>query len=166
MVSNFIWATFNMERKKKSLDAPTALLKMQHYCAYQERSHSEVRSKLIELGIYGEILEDIVASLISDNFLNEERFAKSFAHGKFNIKKWGKIRIKQELKLRKISAYSIKKALEEIKDDEYEKTLREIINKKNALINETDDFKRQQKLFQYALQKGYEIELIQKALVQ
>lgn len=154
-----------MEKKKKYIDANTALLKMQNFCAYQERSHVEVKSKLIDLGIYGDTLEEIMASLIADNFLNEERFAKAFAHGKFNIKKWGKVRIKQELKLRKISEYSIKKALAEINTDDYEKTLREIIIKKNVLIDETDDFKRQQKLFQYAMQKGFEIELIQKALV-
>lgn len=154
-----------MEKKKKYIDANTALLKMQNFCAYQERSHVEVRTKLIDLGIYGDTQEDIIASLIADNFLNEERFAKAFAHGKFNIKKWGKVRIKQELKVRKISDYSIRKALEEINIDDYEKTLQEIITKKNALIDETDDFKRQQKLFQYAMQKGFEIELIQKALV-
>lgn len=155
-----------MERKKKYIDTNTALLKMQNFCAYQERSHVEARTKLIDLGIYGDPLEEIISSLIADNFLNEERFAKAFAHGKFNIKKWGKVRIKLELKKRKISDYSIKKALAEIHYDDYIKTLQEIIVKKNALIDETDDFKRHQKLFQYALQKGFEIELIQQALVQ
>lgn len=138
---------------------------MQSFCAYQERCHSEVKSKLLDMGVYGENLEMIIAALIEDNFLNEERFAKAFAHGKANIKKWGKIRIKQELKLRKISDYCIKKALAEILDDDYNAYLMEVLNKKAQLIHETDAYKRQQKLFQYALSKGYESELIQKAII-
>ncbi len=103
---------------------------MQRYCAYQDRCHSEVRSKLLDLGIYGDELEEVIAELITDNFLNEERFARSYARGKFNIKKWGRIRIKQELKRRHITAYCLRKAMEEIEEEDYLKTLEGLIRKK------------------------------------
>jgi regulatory protein len=153
-----------LESKKKYTDYHTAVQKMQAFCAYQERCHSEVKTKLINLGVYGDTLEEIISELIQDNFLNEERFAKAYAHGKSNIKHWGKIRIKQELKLRKISDYCIRKALEEIHDDDYWSRLKEVIIKKNKLIAEPNDFQRNHKLFQYAMQKGYESELISAAL--
>ncbi len=154
-----------MEKKeKKYLDQAMALQKLQRFCAYQERSHEEVRSKLIELGVYGERLDNVIVSLIEDNFLNEERFAQIYARGKFNIKRWGKVRIKQELKMRKISDYCIKKAMLEIHDDDYNRVIREIIVKKANLLNESDKYVLRQKLFLYAMQKGYEIELINTAL--
>ncbi len=153
-----------MEKGKKYLDAATALQKLQRFCAYQERSHGEVRTKLIELGVYGDTLEMIIVELIQDNFLNEERFARIYARGKFNIKKWGKARIKQELKQKKISDYCIKKAMEEIHEEDYVKTLNELVIKKANLLQESDRYKLRQKLFTYLLQKGYEIERINVAL--
>ena len=117
---------------KKYLSQDEALLKMQHYCAYQERCQDEVRSKLIEYGVYGDALENIIADLIADNYLNEERFARAFAGGKFRIKHWGRIKIVQELKARKISDYSVRKALEsEINDEDYRAPLLEVLNKKS-----------------------------------
>jgi regulatory protein len=155
-----------MEKKAAKYTSPeVALIKLQQYCAYQERSHVEVTAKLYELGVYGEKQDEIVMSLIADNFLNEERFAKAYAHGKFNIKNWGRIRIKQELKMHKISPYCLKKAMAEIEEDEYFKKLETIIEKKSNLLNLDDDnFKLRQKLFAYAHQKGYETELINRAL--
>ena len=149
-----------MQSKKKYHTKEAALNKMEHYCAYQDRCHSEVRTKLLDLGIYGDDLEEIIISLISDNFLNEERFAKSYARGKFRIKKWGKVRIRQELKFRKISDYCLRKAMEEIPDDEYEETLKAVLIKKNKLIRETNDFKRKVKLTKYAQSRGFELGLI------
>ena len=90
-----------------------ALAKMQRYCAYQERCHEEVRSKLLNMGVYSDWREEIIVQLIEENFLNEERFARSFARGKFRIKQWGRNRIRQELKKRKISDYCVRKAMEE-----------------------------------------------------
>ena len=154
-----------MEKKAyKYTDAATALLKMQRYCAYQERSHNEVRSKLIEIGVYGDTIDQILIDLIQENFLNEERFAKAFARGKFNIKRWGRIRIKQELKLHKISTYCMKKAMEEISEEDYLKTLKELVNKKSDLLQEEDNYKLRIKLFAYVHQKGYETEFINKIL--
>ena len=114
---------------KKYISKDDALSKLQRYCAYQDRCHQEVRSKLLDLGIYGDDLEEIISDLISENFLNEERYARSYARGKFRIKRWGRMRIQQELKQRKISAYCLRKAMEEIEEEEYEQTLRTILEK-------------------------------------
>jgi regulatory protein len=150
---------------KKFLSQDEALLKMQQYCAYQERCQDEVRTKLIELGVFGDVLENIIADLILDNFLNEERFALAFAGGKFRIKHWGRIKIVQELKSRKISEYSIRKALaSELNEEDYKATLLEVLNKKAKLLSESDKFKKNQKLAQYALGRGFEMELVWQCL--
>jgi len=94
-----------------------ALVKLQHYCAYQDRCHQEVRSKLLSIKVYGDQLEQVMASLIADNYLNEERFARSFARGKYRIKKWGHNRIRQELKMKNISDYCIRKAMKEVVEE-------------------------------------------------
>jgi regulatory protein len=148
--------------KYYSYDA--ALDKMQKYCAMQERCQSEIRSKLIEIKIYGEDLESIIAELITDNFLSEERYAKAFVRGKFRMNQWGKTKIKQALQLKKISPYCIKKGMEEITDEAYIETLKELLEKKKNILRETDSFQRNQKLLQYAIGKGFESELIQKYL--
>ncbi|MBK7873139.1 MAG: RecX family transcriptional regulator [Saprospiraceae bacterium] len=137
-----------------------ALQKLQRYCAYHERSHKEVRGKLLDLGIYGDDLEEVIAQLIADNFLNEERFARAYARGKFRMKQWGKRRIVQELKRHQVSDYSIRKALEEIPVQDYVETLREIIQKKNTALAETDDYIRRNKIAQYAISRGYEPDVV------
>ena len=151
-----------MEKKpaKKYTSKADALVKLQRYCAYQDRCHKEVRSKLIELGIYGQDLEDVMASLIEENFLNEERFARSFARGKFRMKQWGRTRIRQELKLRNISEYCLRKAMEEISETDYLKTLKEVLEKRASQIAEADDFARKGKLAQYAMSRGFESEMV------
>lgn len=137
-----------------------ALQKMQRYCAFQERCHSEVRQKLLELSVYGDTLEEIIAELIADNYLNEERFARAYARGKFRTKAWGRNRIKQELKMRRVSEYCIRKGLEEIEEDDYLATLQKVIHKKLEELRGEDQFTAQQKTAQYAMRKGYESELI------
>lgn len=136
-----------------------ALKKLQHYCAYQDRCHSEVRTKLLDLGVYGMDLENIITELISDNFLNEERFARSYARGKFRMKKWGRSKITINLKKKRISAYCIKKAMTEIDEEEYRETLKEIINKRMGDV-ENWDYALFQKTGKYALQKGYESHIV------
>ena len=156
----------NMEKKpvQKYTSKADALVKLQRYCAYQDRCHKEVRSKLIELGTYGQDLEDVIASLIEENFLNEERFARSFARGKFRMKQWGRNRIRQELKMRNISEYCLRKAMEEISDEDYLKTLREVLERRASQIAEADDFARKGKLAQYAMSRGFETELVWQVL--
>ena len=146
--------------KRKRLDKSEALKKLQRYCAYQDRCHQEVRTKLIELGVYGMDLEEVMTELIADNFLNEERFAKSFAGGKFRIKKWGRTRIVRELKRRNISAYCIRKAMEEIEEEDYLKTLEAVLHKKRPSIKLNDPFKRNARLAQYVINRGFEPGLV------
>lgn len=157
-----------MEKKpaKKYISKSDALVKLQRYCAYQDRCHSEVRTKLIELGCYGQDLEEVIAHLIEEKFLDEERFARSFARGKFRMKQWGRNRILQELKQRQISDYCIRKAMEEINEQDYLKTLKEVLEKRATQIAEPDDFARKGKLAQYAMSRGFEGELVWKLLAE
>ena len=149
-----------MEKKKRYIDKAEAHRKLEHYCAYQDRCHQEVRKKLIDLGCYGDDLEEVMAQLVVDNFLNEERFARSYARGKFRIKGWGRMRIKRDLKQKQISEYCIRKAMEELEEFNYDERLVEVILKKNRLLREPDMFKRKGKLAQFAMTKGFETGLI------
>lgn len=148
------------KEKQKITEPHLALIKLQSWCAYQERSQQEVRDKLYELGLWTEAVENIIAKLIEDNFLNEERFAMAFAHGKFAIKKWGKIKIRMELKQKRVSDYCLKKALAQIDDTEYLDTLKKLIATKRRSINEKNPLKLKYKLASYALSKGYEKDLV------
>jgi regulatory protein len=152
-----------MEKKYISRDA--ALQRMQRYCTYQDRCHFEVRRKLLDLGVYGDTLEEILAELVEENFLNEERFARSFARGKFEIKGWGRIRIAQELKARQISDYCRRKAMEEIDENRYAARLEQWLEVKiEAGRGAEEGYQQKQILFQWALRKGYESALIQEIL--
>ncbi len=152
------------KQNKKYIGKAQGLKKLQRYCAYQDRCHKEVRKKIMDLGIYGDDLENIIVDLIEDNFLNEERFAKSYAGGKFRVKKWGKVRIKRELKQRNISTYCIKKGLQEIDPDDYWETLLTVIKKKNKTLKIKSEYIRKNRLALHALEKGYEIPLIWEAI--
>src|ERR1700744_5801427 len=111
------------QKPKKITDEKVALVKAEHYCAYQERSQQEVRNKLYEWGLWTNAVENIISQLIGGNFLNEDRFAKAYTKGKFNQKSWGKIKIKQGLKLKQVPDVLIKKALAAIDPDYYFKAL-------------------------------------------
>ncbi|MBS7562862.1 RecX family transcriptional regulator [Mucilaginibacter sp. Bleaf8] len=151
-------------KKKKITDEKTALAKAEHYCAYQERSQQEVRDKLYEMGMYPTGVESVISQLIANNFLNEERFARAYAQGKFNLKGWGRIKIKQGLKLKRVSDKLITKALLSIDGDDYIRTLQNILERKNAKMQEPDSFKRRYKLQQYAMSRGFESDLINDVL--
>ena len=132
-----------------------------HYCKYQERCHMEVRNKLYELGCTSGEVERQIAGLIETGVLNEERFAKAFAGGRFRMKQWGREKIKQQLKLRKISDYCIKKAMAEIDTIEYEKTLNKLTYKKTAETKgDRSILSRKSKIYRYLVQKGYERDMI------
>lgn len=145
--------------KKKITDEKVGLAKAEHFCAYQERAQQEVRDKLYEWGLYTDAVERIITTLITDNFLNEERFAKAYAQGKFNMKGWGRNKIKQGLKLKRVSDPLIRKALLAIDADDYYNMLEKVIDKKNNQLTEKDAFKRRYKLQQYALSRGFENDL-------
>ena len=149
----------------KNIGTEKAFEKIKYYCAYQERSHAEVKKKLYGFGMYKNEVELLMSQLIEENYLNEERFAMAFAGGKFRIKQWGKIKIKYELKQRQVSDYSIKIALSAIPDDDYEKTLQKLASEKLATLKtEQNIFTKKSKLQNYLVGKGYEYNVVAEVL--
>lgn len=150
-----------MTFETKNIGTEKSFQKAKYYCAYQERSHAEVKKKLYGFGLYKNEVELLTSQLIEENYLNEERFAMAFAGGKFRIKHWGKTRIKYELKQRKVSDYSIKKSLAAIPDDDYEKKLQKLAEEKLEILrSEKNIFTKKSKLQNYLVAKGYEYNLV------
>jgi regulatory protein len=145
---------------KKALTPEQTLQKLRHYCAYQERCHQEVRDKLFQLGCPSRQHDELISSLIEDDYLNEERFAVAFAGGKWRVKQWGRTRIKYELQQRKVSAYCIRKALAEIEEEDYEKVLLQLAQKKYELLKKDQYIIRKKKTTDYLVAKGFESELV------
>lgn len=144
-----------------------SLPKIKQYCAYQERCHSEVRDKLYSYGLHKNEVEEIISILITQNYLNEERFAIQFAGGKFRMKQWGKIKIKQALKFKQVSDYCIRKALKEIDAKDYEKVFQKLAEQKlKTLKSEKNIFIKKRKLQDFLLQKGFETNMIREAVMQ
>lgn len=152
------------QEKPSILDKKTALVKAESWCAYQERSQQEVRNKLYDWQLQPSEVEEIIGELIVNNFLNEERFAMAYASGKANIKKWGKLKIKQGLKLKKVPDKLIQKALNSLDGDKYFEDLCQAVLKKEKTLGEKDPFKKKYKLLNYLMGKGYEKDLIFLAL--
>lgn len=135
--------------------------RMERYCAYQERCHKEVKQKLYEMRMIPEAIDHIINHLLQHNFLNETRFSQSFARGKFRAKKWGRIRIVRELKLREISQFNIKIALKEIPDSEYLQTFETLAEKRlQQLEFEKNIQKKRKKFADYLFYRGWESELV------
>lgn len=149
---------------KKYLTKEQALQKLRQYCSYQERSHYEVQQKLWDLGVRRAEHDEILSTLIEENYLNEERFAVQFAGGKFRIKDWGRKKIYYALKEKKVSEYSIKKAMKGIDEDDYRKTLNTLAEKKYASLRGEQYLVRRKKTMDYLLQKGFEPELVSSAI--
>jgi len=148
------------KEKPLILDKKTALAKAESWCAYQERSQQEVRNKLYDWGLHSNEVEEVLTELIVTNFLNEERFAMAYVSGKVNIKKWGKIKIKQGLKLKKVPDKLIQKALNSVDGDKYLGNLLATAEKKSAILKEKEPLKRKYKLIMYLQSKGFENDLI------
>ena len=144
----------------KTLTPAQAREKIRRYCAFQERSHQEVRNKLYEYGIYRSDIDEILADLITEGYLNEERFSKAFAGGKFRMKKWGRIKIVHELESKGVSKNCIKAGLKEIDPVQYEETLRTLLEVKYRQIDDDNLFVMRDKSAKYAIQKGYEPDLV------
>ena len=139
--------------------------KLEALCAYQERCSFDLQKKMNSWGLDRDTQDRLLADLITNNFLNEQRFAEAFVSGKVRIKRWGRIKIRIELKKKMISDYSIKKGLEQIDGDEYWKNLTHLADRKwEDLKKEKDQFKRKGKLFRFLASKGYESDLIQMAI--
>ena len=141
-----------------------ALLKLQTFCAYQERCIKEVKDKLKNLKAEPQHFNSIINSLINDNYLNEDRFVKSFVNDKFLLNKWGKVKIKYELIRKQIPEYTIDKALSEIDEDIYIKTIQDTIQKKLKEFPKPLSPQDKNKLFRHLLSKGFEPSLIQNLL--
>lgn len=161
---------FNFEQKLEKhtnnrLTPQQALLKAANFCAYQERCHQEVTEKLKEWGIWGEDAMALIHTLIEQNYLNEERFAKAFAGGKFRVKQWGRIKIKMELKHRDVSDYCIKSALAEINEADYTDTLQELLDKKWNATKDSNLLSKRAKVARYAIAKGFEQQLVWELLI-
>lgn len=149
---------------KKQLTKEQALQKLKHYCAYQERCHSEVKEKLYNLGVWKKDHDEIIASLIEENYLNEERFAIAFAGGKFRVKQWGRVKIKYELKQKQVSEYSIKKAMKQIGEEEYLALLHKLTEEKYAALKKEQYLIRKKKTMYYLMAKGFEPELVRSVI--
>ena len=144
-----------------------ALQKAKQYCAYQERCHSEVKEKLYSFGMNKKEVDELLSELISENYLNEERFAILYAGGKFRIKQWGKVKIKYSLKQKQVSEYCIKKALASIDERDYTKILEKLFEQKlKALKAEKNIFIKKRKLQDHLMQKGFETALISKLIAE
>lgn len=148
----------------KVYDLQIAKEKIQAYCAYQERCHQDVIKKLKFWGLIPDAVDMLLGELMQHNFLNEERFSRSFARGKFRIKKWGRIKIRMELKKKGVYSKCIDIALQEIDANDYYSTLKELLLKKSVLEKETHLFKRKAKLTRYLVSRGFEYDLIRMAL--
>jgi regulatory protein len=129
------------------------------YCAYQERTQQEVRDKLYGYGLYPDAVEEVLTDLISEDFINEERYAQSFARGKFRQNQWGRIKIRLGLQQKKISAYCIKQGLREISEADYRETLQSLMQRKWNALEKEEAYARKQKTVRYVLSKGYEADL-------
>ncbi len=145
---------------RKSYTLEEATRRMERYCAYQERCHSEVSAKLRSMGMIPQAADTIVVHLIEQGFLSEERFALAFARGKFSHKKWGRIRIRQELRQRDISPYLIQKALDAIDPKAYLKTFEELAAARMRSLGREPKERQREKLYRYLYYRGWEQELI------
>ena len=150
--------------KKLLLSPEMAEHKIKQWCAYQERSQNETRYKLYEYGLKQNEVENILSNLISENFLNDERFAIALAGGKFRIKHWGKVKIKIELRKHKISDYSINKALKAIDGDDYMNVIILVLEKKIRQAKIKDKQKLYYGTLNYAISRGFERDLITEQL--
>ncbi len=156
-----------MKMEQKNIGSEKALQKIRQFCSYQERSHQEVKDKLYGYGLYKKEVELLLTQMIEENYLNEERYAVAFAGGKFRIKKWGRVKIKYELKQKRVSDYCIREALSSIAEEDYRKTMRALFQqKKQSLNREKNLFVKKQKLRSFLLQRGFEPALIMELMQQ
>jgi len=144
----------------KTYSLAEARQKLEYYCSYQERCQKEVEQKLRGMKMIPEARNIITLHLRQNNYLNEERFAKTFVRGKFRIKKWGRRRLTIELRKKDISKVNINLALKEIEEPEYIEVFNELSEKKAFSIRETNKLKKKRKLQDYLLYRGWETHLV------
>ncbi len=147
-------------QKNKAYNIKEVTDRIQSFCALQDRCQWEVEKKMREWGVEEDIIKNILTDLILEKFIDEQRFSESFCRGKFRIKRWGKLKIKNELKIRKISTSCINKGLDQILDKEYYSVLKELYEKKKNSLKDKNQFIQKGKIIKYLQQKGYENDLI------
>ena len=147
-------------QKNKAYNIKEVTDRIQSFCALQDRCQWEVEKKMREWGVEEDIIKNILTDLILEKFIDEQRFSESFCRGKFRIKRWGKVKIKNELNLRKISTSCINKGLDQILDKEYYSVLKELYEKKKNSLKDKNQFIQKGKIIKYLQQKGYENDLI------
>jgi regulatory protein len=139
-------------------------LKVEKFCAYQDRSHQQVRNKLYDLGAHSEEVENAIVDLIQTGFLNESRFVEAYVRGKFRMKGWGRLKIRAGLSVHRIDKKMMQKALYQIDEDEYIDRLRKTIDEKLNRVKEKNPYKRKAALVRFAAQRGFETDLIYEVL--
>ena len=149
-----------MRPQKKISTLHEARQKIYRYCSYQDRCHQEVRNKLFEWGLKSSAVDELIVHLISEGFLNEERFSKAFAGGKFRMKNWGRIKITHALESKSISSNCIKSGMSEIDEADYLRTLQKILVQKTKEVSKGNVYERRNRIAKYAIQKGYEPDLV------
>lgn len=149
-----------MRSLKKTYTVQEATRKLEHYCAYQERCHQEVRQKLERMHMIPEAIDMIIVHLLEHNFLNEERFAKTFVSGKLKIKNWGRYRLTYELKKKDISKVNIYEALATISDVEYTEIFNDLAEKRANLLKEPNKIKKRKQFIDYFLYRGWESHMV------
>lgn len=149
---------------KKIPETKNIKQKIASYCAYQERTQAQVREKLYELNCVDDEAEELIVWLIQENFLNEERFAKSYAGGKFRIKKWGRLKIKNGLKQHGLSEYCIKSGMKEIEADDYDRLIGDLVEKKWQAEKLNDLYQKKNKIARYLISRGFESDLVWEAI--
>lgn len=148
------------QNTSKTYTVKEALALLMKYCAYQDRCHKEVEEKLQKMNMIPAAQEQIIIRLIQEGFLNEERFTRSFVRGKFNLKRWGKLKIKMHLKQKNIPEHLIKIGMQEIDYTNYKEALHDLALKKWHVLGQKQDLKTKQKLIHYLQYKGYESNLV------
>jgi regulatory protein len=144
----------------KTYTVEEALSKLQNYCSYQERCHQEVRRKLVSMRMIPEAIDQIIVALLDHNFLNEERFAKTYVRGKFRIKKWGRRRLTLELKKKEIGIFNINQAISQINELDYLEVFNDLSESRLLFIKESNKLKKRKKLADYLLYRGWESHLV------
>jgi regulatory protein len=153
-----------MIKKTKPIESGMVLQKIQYFCSYQERCIRDTEEKLKDWAVQKKLIPSIISQLQEEGYINEERFAKMYAGGKFRVNKWGRQKIEFELKLKGIPEGMIQKGIEEIDEEDYQRILRDLIRKKQKEITPEKDLNIREKIITFVLGKGYEIELILTAL--
>lgn len=146
--------------EKKSYTFDEIKQKMVNYCVYQDRCHAEVEQKMRDFLLIPEAKDEIFLYLMKENYLNEERFTRSYIHGKFYIKHWGRNKIRMNLKQKGINEKLISNSMDEIYDEDYEKTLNKLFQNYISTLKGLKDYQKKSKTIRHLMSKGYEYEAI------